>query len=136
MSKYFVVNFPIKIFAKDKKVVDALANIDVYHEKDKRIIFVEFVTLYTVFPKECVFEIGYLKKKFKFLHVEPHVSDSGLYKIKIQYKREEDINKKDEWWDSLRSIVRRMYESSIYISSDMWSSGSMVSALQIISATR
>ena len=94
MSKYFVVNFPIKIFAKDKKVVDALANIDVYHEKDKRIIFVEFVTLYTVFPKECVFEIGYLKKKFKFLHVEPHVSDSGLYKIKIQYKREEDIIKK------------------------------------------
>ena len=67
MSKYFVVNFPIKIFAKDKKVVDALANIDVYHEKDKRIIFVEFVTLYTVFPKECVFEIGYLKKKFKFV---------------------------------------------------------------------
>ena len=28
MSKYFVVNFPIKIFAKDKKVVDALAGSD------------------------------------------------------------------------------------------------------------
>ena len=109
MSKYFVVNFPIKIFAKDKKVVDALANIDVYHEKDKRIIFVEFV------PKECVFEIGYLKKKFKFLHVEPHVSDSGLYKIKIQYKREEDIKEKDEWWDSLRSIVRWVNEKDTNI---------------------
>ena len=51
MSKYSVVNFPIKIFAKDKKVVDALANIDVYHEKDKRIIFVEFVILILVFQK-------------------------------------------------------------------------------------
>lgn len=104
MSKYGVVNLPIKVIAE--KTIDVLANVDVYHEKDKRIIFVEFVTLYTDFPKECVFEIGYLKKKFKFLHVEPHVSDSGLYKIKIQYKREEDIKEKDEWWDSLRSIVR------------------------------
>lgn len=106
MKRYGVVNFPIKIIAKNQKVVGALANIDVYYEKDKRIIYVEFVTLYTDFPKECIFEIGYLKKKFKFLHVEPRVSDSGLYKIKIQYKREEDIKEKDEWWSSLRSLVR------------------------------
>ena len=104
MSAYGVVNCPIKII--DEEIIDKLANIEVHHEEDKRIILLEFVMLYAKLPEECIFEIGYLKKKFKFLHVEPHVSDSGLYKIKIQYKREEDIKEKDEWWDSLRSIVR------------------------------
>lgn len=104
MKKYGVVNYPIKII--DEKIINALADIEVHYEEGRRIIWVECVVNYTDLPQECILEIGYLKKKFKFLHVEPHVSDSGLYKIKIQYKREEDIKEKDEWWDSLRSIVR------------------------------
>ena len=102
MNQSAIVFYYFKLKFCDKKTQISLS----FLSKDKRIIFVEFVTLYTDFPKECVFEIGYLKKKFKFLHVEPRVSDSGLYKIKIQYKREEDIKEKDEWWYSLRSIVR------------------------------
>lgn len=103
MKKYGVVNYPIKII--DEKIINALADIEVHHEEGRRIIWVECVMNYTDLPEECILEIGCLKRKFKLLHVEPHVSDSGLYKIKIQYKREEDIKEKDEWWDSLRSIV-------------------------------
>lgn len=104
MSTYGVVNCPIKII--DEKIIDKLANIEVHHEEDKRIILLEFVMLYAKLPEECIFEIGYLKKKFKLLHVESDTSATGCYRVKFQYKREENINKRDEWWDSMRSIVR------------------------------
>jgi len=61
---------------------------------------------YTELPEECVLEIGYLKRKFKLMHIDSATTEFGIYKLKFMFERAEDINKKDEWWDSLRSIVR------------------------------
>lgn len=104
MKEYGVVNYPIKII--DEKIINALADIEVHHEEDRRIIWVECVMNYTDFPEECILEIGYLKRKFKLMHTEPVASESGVYKLKFMFERVEDINKKDEWRDSLKSIVR------------------------------
>ena len=40
------------------------------------------------------------------MHIDPATTEFGIYKLKFMFERAEDINKKDEWWDSLRSIVR------------------------------
>ena len=104
MKKYGVVDYPIKII--DEKIINALADIEVHHEEGRRIIWVECVVNYTDLPQECILEIGYLKRKFKLMHTEFVASESGIYKLKFMFERVEDINKKDEWWDSLRSIVR------------------------------
>ena len=102
--KYGVVNYPIKII--DEEIINALADIEIYHEEDKRIVLVECVMNYTELPEECILEIGYLKRKFKIMHIDPATTEFGIYKLKFMFERAEDINKKDEWWDSLRSIVR------------------------------
>ena len=93
--KYGVVNYPIKII--DEEIINALADIEIHHEEDKRIVLVECVVNYTELPKECILEIGYLKRKFKLMHIDSATTE---------FERAEGINKKDEWWDSLRSIVR------------------------------
>ena len=102
--KYSVVNYPIKII--DEEIINALADIEIHHEEDKRIVLVECVMNYTELPEECILEIGYLKRKFKLMHIDSATTVSGIYKLKFMFERAEDINKKDEWWDSLRSIVR------------------------------
>lgn len=102
--KYGVVNYPIKII--NEEIINALSDIEIYHEEDRRIILVECVMNYTVLPEECILEIGYLKRKFKLMHINPVTSKSDIYKLKFMFERVEDINKKDEWWDSFRSIVR------------------------------
>lgn len=102
--KYGAVNYPIKII--DEEIINALADIEIHHEEDKRIVLVECVMNYTDLPEECILEIGYLKRKFKLMHTESVASESDIYKLKFMFERVEDINKKDEWWDSLRSIVR------------------------------
>lgn len=99
-----VVNYPIKIIYRE--IINAMADIEVHHEEDRRIIWVECVINYTDLPEECILEIGYLKRKFKLMHTESVASESGIYKLKFMFERVEDINIKDEWWDSLRSIVR------------------------------
>lgn len=101
--KYGVVNYPIKII--DEKIINALADIEVHHEEDRRIVLAECVMNYIELPEECILEIGYLKRKFKLVHTGFVTSESGVYKLKFMFEREEDINKKDEWCDSLRSIV-------------------------------
>lgn len=63
--KYGVVNYPIKII--DEEIINALADIEIHHEEDKRIVLVECVMNYTELPEECVLEIGYLKRKFKLM---------------------------------------------------------------------
>lgn len=40
------------------------------------------------------------------MHIDSATTEFGIYKLKFMFERAEDINKKDEWWDSLRSIVR------------------------------
>lgn len=102
--KYGVVNYPVKVI--DEEIINALADIEIHHEEDKRIVLVECVMNYTDLPEECILEIGYLKRKFKLMHTESVASESDIYKLKFMFERVEDINKKDEWWDSLRSIVR------------------------------
>ena len=102
--KYGAVNYPVKII--DEEIINALADIEIHHEEDKRIVLVECVLNYTQLPEECILEIGYLKRKFKLIHTESVASESGTYKFKFMFERVEDINKKDEWWDSFRSIVR------------------------------
>ena len=104
MKEYGVVNYPIKII--DEEIINVLADIEIHHEEDRRIILVECVVNYVKLPEECILEIGYLKRKFKFMHIDPATTEFGIYKLKFMFKRAEDINKKDEWWDSLRSIVR------------------------------
>ena len=99
-----VVNYPIKIIYRE--IINAMADIEVHHEEDRRIIWVECVMNYTELPEECVLEIGYLKRKFKLMHIDSDTTEFGIYKLKFMFERAEDINKKDEWWDSLRSIVR------------------------------
>nr|DAM11010.1 MAG TPA: hypothetical protein [Caudoviricetes sp.] len=102
--KYGAVNYPVKII--DEEIINALADIEIHHEEDKRIVLVECVMNYTDLPEKCILEIGYLKRKFKLMHTESVASESDIYKLKFMFERVEDINKKDEWWDSLRSIVR------------------------------
>lgn len=102
--KYGVVNYPIKII--DEEIINVLADIEVHHEEDKRIVLVECVMNYAQLPEECVLEIGYLKRKFKIMHIDSTTTESGICKLKFMFERVEDINKKDEWRDSLRSIVR------------------------------
>lgn len=102
--KYGAVNYPVKII--DEEIINALADIEIHHEEDKRIVLVECVMNYIQLPEECILEIGYLKRKFKLMHTESVASESGIYKLKFMFERVEDINKKDEWQDSLRSIVR------------------------------
>ena len=99
-----VVNYPIKIIYRE--IINVMAEIEVHHEEDRRIIWVECVMSYTDLPEECIREIGYLKRKFKLMHTEPVASESGVYKLKFMFERVEDINKKDDWWNLLRSIVR------------------------------
>ena len=55
---------------------------------------------------ECILEIGYLKRKFKLAHIDSATTGSGIYKLKFMFERVEDINKKDEWRDLFRIIVR------------------------------
>ena len=102
--KYGVVNYPIKII--DEEIINVMADIEIHHEEDRRIISVECVMNYTQLQEECVLEIGYLKRKFKLIHIDSATAESGIYKLKFMFERVEDINEKDEWWDSLRSIVR------------------------------
>ena len=104
MKEYGVVNYPIKII--DEETINALAGIEIHHEEDKRIILVECIMNYTKLPEKCILEIGYLKRKFKLMHIAPATSELDIYKLKFMFERVEDINKKDEWWDSFRSIVR------------------------------
>ena len=104
MKEYGVVNYPIKII--DEEIINVLADIEIHHEEDKRIIFVECVMNYTELPEECILEIGYLKRKFKLMHINSATTEFGIYKLKFMFERAEDINEKDEWWDLLRSIVR------------------------------
>ena len=99
-----VVNYPIKIIYRE--IINVMAEIEVHHEEDRRIIWVECVMNYTDLPEECILEIGCLKRKFKLMHTEPVASESGVYKLKFMFERVEDINKKDDWWNLLRSIVR------------------------------
>lgn len=99
-----VVNYPIKIIYRG--IINVMAEIEVHHEEDRRIIWVECVMNYTDLPEECILEIGYLKRKFKLMHTEPVASESGVYKLKFMFERVEDINKKDDWRNLLRSIVR------------------------------
>ena len=82
------------------------SNENLINEEDKRIVLVECVMNYTDLPEECILEIGYLKRKFKLVHIDSATTGSGIYKLKFIFERVEDINKKDEWWDSFRSIVR------------------------------
>ena len=98
------VNYPIKIIYRE--IINATADIEVHHEEDRRIIWVECVMNYTDLPEECILEIGYLKRKFKLMHTEPVASESGVYKLKFMFERVEDINKKGDWRNLLRSIVR------------------------------
>ena len=102
--KYGVVSYPVKII--DEEIINALADIEVHYEEDRRIIWVECVINYTDLPEECIFEIGYLKRRFKIMHIDSATTKFGIYKLKFTFERVEDINKKDEWWDSLRSIAR------------------------------
>lgn len=104
MKKYGVVNYPIKII--DEKIINALADIEVHHEEGRRIIWVECVMNYTDLPEKCILEIGCLKRKFKLMHIDSATTESGIYKLKFMFERVEYVNEKDEWWDSLRSIVR------------------------------
>lgn len=104
MKEYGVVNYPIKII--DEEIINVLADIEIHHEEDRRIILVECVVNYVKLSEECILEIGYLKRKFKIMHIDPATTEFGIYKLKFMFERAEDINKKDEWWDSLRSIVR------------------------------
>lgn len=100
MKVYGVVNYPIKII--DEKIINTLADIEIHHEEDRRIIWVECVTKYIEIPKECVLEIGSLNRKFKIMHIDPATSETGIYKLKFFFERVEDINEKDEWRDSLK----------------------------------
>lgn len=100
MKKYGVVNYPIKII--DEKIINVLADIEVHHEEDRRIIFVQCVTKYIEIPEECILEIGCLKRKFKIMHIDSATSEFGIYKLKFFFERVEDINEKDEWCDSLK----------------------------------
>lgn len=102
--KYSVVNYPIKII--DEEIINAMADIEIHHEEDRRIVLVECVMNYTELPEECILEIGYLKRKFRLVHTGSVTSESGVYKLKFMFERVEDINEKDEWWDSFRGIVR------------------------------
>lgn len=102
--KYGAVNYPVKII--DEEIINALADIEIHHEEDKRIVLVECVMNYTELPEECILEIGYLKRKFKLVHIDSTTTESGSYKLKFMFERVEDINKKDEWRDLLRSIMR------------------------------
>lgn len=100
MKKYGVVNYPIKII--DEKIINVLADIEVHHEEDRRIIFVQCVTKYIEIPEKCILEIGCLKRKFKIMHIDSATSEFGIYKLKFMFERVEDINEKDEWCDSLK----------------------------------
>ena len=102
--KYGAVNYPVKIIYRE--IINAMADIEVHYEEDRWIIWVECVMNYTDLPEECILEIGYLKRKFKLMHIDSATAEFGIYKLKFMFERAEDINKKDEWWDSLRSIVR------------------------------
>lgn len=102
--KYGVVNYPIKII--DEEIINVMADIEIHHEEDRRIISVECVMNYTELPEKCNLKIGYLKRNFKLMHIDSATAESGIYKLKFMFERVEDINEKDEWWDSLRSIVR------------------------------
>lgn len=102
--KYGAVNYPVKIIYRE--IINAMADIEVHYKEDRWIIWVECVMNYTDLPEECILEIGYLKRKFKLVHTESVTSESGIYKLKFMFERVEDINKKDEWWDLFRSIVR------------------------------
>lgn len=102
--KYGAVNYPVKII--DEEIINALADIEIHHEEDKRIVLVECVMNYTQLPEECILEIGYLKRKFKLVHIDPATTGSGIYKLKFMFERVEDINKKGEWRDLFRIIVR------------------------------
>lgn len=102
--KYGAVNYPVKII--DEEIINALVDIEIHHEEDKRIVLVECVMNYTQLPEECILEIGYLKRKFKLAHIDSATTGSGIYKLKFMFERVEDINKKDEWRDLFRIIVR------------------------------
>lgn len=102
--KYGAVNYPVKII--DEEIINVLADIEIHHEEDRRIIYLECVMNYTQLPEECILEIGYLKRKFKIMHIDSATTGSGIYKLKFMFERAEDINKKDEWRDLFRSIVR------------------------------
>lgn len=102
--KYGAVNYPVKII--DEEIINALADIEIHHEEDKRIVLVECVMNYTQLQEECILEIGYLKRKFKLVHIDSATAGSGIYKLKFMFERVEDINKKDEWRDLFRIIVR------------------------------
>lgn len=39
--KYSVVNYPVKVI--DEEIINALADIEIHHEEDKRIVLVECV---------------------------------------------------------------------------------------------
>lgn len=39
--KYGVVNYPVKVI--DEEIINALADIEIHHEEDKRIVLVECV---------------------------------------------------------------------------------------------
>ena len=49
--KYGVVNYPVKVI--DEEIINALADIEIHHEEDKRIVLVECVMNYTDLPEEC-----------------------------------------------------------------------------------
>lgn len=102
--KYGAVNYPVKII--DEEIINALADIEIHYEEDRRIIWVECVMNYTDLPEECILEIGYLKRKFKLVHIDSVTTGSGIYKLKFMFERAEYINEKDEWRDLFRSIVR------------------------------
>ena len=102
--KYGAVNYPVKII--DEEIINALADIEIHQEEDKRIVWGECVMNYTQLPEECILEIGYLKRKFKLVHIDSATTESGIYKLKFMFERVEDINKQDEWRDLFRSIVR------------------------------
>lgn len=76
-----VVNYPIKIIYRE--IINTMADIEVHHEEDRRIIWVECVMNYTDLPEKCFLEIGYLKRKFKLMHTESVVSESGIYKLNL-----------------------------------------------------
>ena len=46
--KYGVVNYPVKVI--DEEIINALADIEIHHEEDKRIVLVECVMNYTDLP--------------------------------------------------------------------------------------
>ena len=72
--KYGVVNYPVKVI--DEEIINALADIEIHHEEDKRIVLVECVMNYTDLPEECILEIGYLKRKFKLVHIDSATTGS------------------------------------------------------------